>query len=122
MLIDEYKDAVTEYVSRLGTKARAAGIHLIFAAQRPDNNVFPMQLRDNLGNRLVLRVESVGTSEIALKAKGAERLLGNGHLAASLSGEPEVIYAQVPYLPEDEAALAAAEVKGDLAQKGTHGG
>ena len=36
-------------VQRLGVKARAAGIHLIFAAQRPDVNVMPMQLRDNLG-------------------------------------------------------------------------
>ena len=90
-------------VQRLGAKARAAGIHLIFAAQRPDVNVFPMQLRDNLDNRLVLKVASVGTSEIALKQKGAELLLGKGHLAASLPGEPSTIYAQVPFISNDEA-------------------
>src|SRR5262249_62436709 len=55
---------------RLGVKARAAGIFLIFAAQRPDSHVMPMQLRSNLGNRLVLRVASEATSEIAL---GGER-------------------------------------------------
>ena len=45
---------------------------LVFAAQRPDHNVMPMQLRANLGNRLILRVGSEGTSEIALGERGAE--------------------------------------------------
>jgi S-DNA-T family DNA segregation ATPase FtsK/SpoIIIE len=102
MLTDEYKAAVTSNVSRLGVKARAAGMHLIFAAQRPDANVMPMQLRDNLGNRLILKVASVGTSEIALGVKGAEQLLGLGHLAARLSGEPAIIYAQAPFLSDDD--------------------
>jgi S-DNA-T family DNA segregation ATPase FtsK/SpoIIIE len=57
-----------------------------------------MQLRDNLGNRLILRVSSEGTSEIALGVKGAERLLGKGHLLAKLEGQPSLIYAQVPYV------------------------
>jgi S-DNA-T family DNA segregation ATPase FtsK/SpoIIIE len=104
MLMDTYSDSVTSLVSRLGVKARAAGIHLLFAAQRPDSNVVPMQLRDNLGNRLVLRVEGEGTSEIALGAKGAERLLGRGHVAARLSGESEVIMGQVPFMEVDDAA------------------
>ncbi|MFD2670966.1 FtsK/SpoIIIE domain-containing protein [Marinicrinis sediminis] len=98
MLVDEYKSAVSSIVQRLGVKARAAGIHLIFAAQRPDANVLPVQLRDNLGNRLILRVESVGTSEISLGEKGAEKLLGKGHLAARLQGESGLIFGQVPFL------------------------
>lgn len=98
MMLDEYKEAVTTAVKRLGVKARAAGIHLIFAAQRPDANVFPPQLRDQLGNRLILKLESEGTSLIALGDKGAEKLLGKGHLAARMSGEPSLIYAQVPFL------------------------
>lgn len=102
MLTEDYKAAVTANVSRLGVKARAAGMHLIFAAQRPDANVMPMQLRDNLGNRLILKVASVGTSEIALGVKGAEQLLGLGHLAARLSGEPAIIYAQAPFLSDDD--------------------
>jgi S-DNA-T family DNA segregation ATPase FtsK/SpoIIIE len=96
MMVDGYKDAVTQIVSRLGVKARAAGIHLVFAAQRPDANVMPMQLRANLGNRLILKVDSVGTSEIALGEPGAECLLGHGHMAARLEGSPGIIYAQVP--------------------------
>ena len=110
MLTENYKAAVTANVSRLGVKARAAGIHLIFAAQRPDANVMPMQLRDNLGNRLILKVASVGTSEIALGVKGAEQLLGLGHLAARLSGEPVIIYAQAPFLSDDDIDRAVAAI------------
>ncbi len=98
MLVEAYKDAVTSTVGRLGVKARAAGIYLVFAAQRPDATVMPMQLRANLGNRLILRVDSEGTSEIALGERGAERLLGRGHLLAKLEGAPGLCYAQVPFV------------------------
>ena len=100
MLIPEYKQEISNVVSRLGVKARAAGIYLVFAAQRPDANVMPMQLRANLGNRLILRVDSEGTSEVALGEKGAERLLGRGHLLAKLEGFP-LYYAQVPLVEEE---------------------
>lgn len=109
MLVDDYKVAVSATVQRLGVKARAAGIYLIFAAQRPDANVMPMQLRANLGNRLILRVDGEGTSEIALGEKGADKLLGKGHLLAKLEGEAGLIYAQVPLsLEEFTNAIIAA--------------
>jgi S-DNA-T family DNA segregation ATPase FtsK/SpoIIIE len=100
MMTETYADAVSNIVSRLGVKARAAGISLVFAAQRPDAKVMPMQLRANLGNRLVLRVDGEGTSEIALGEKGAERLLGKGHLAAKLECEPQTIFGQVPFVED----------------------
>ncbi len=103
MLVEGYRDVVSNVVQRLGVKARAAGIFLIFAAQRPEDRVMPVQLRDNLGNRLVLRVESEGTSRISLGEEGAERLLGKGHLAARLQGEDDIVIAQVPIL--DAAGL-----------------
>ncbi len=104
MMTPEYRDGVTDLVGRLGTTARAAGIHLIFAAQRPDSNVMPLQLRDNLGNRLVLKVNSEGTSDIALgeAGGGAERLLGHGHLLAKMDGEVGLITAQVPFIAAGE--------------------
>jgi S-DNA-T family DNA segregation ATPase FtsK/SpoIIIE len=109
MLTDDYKNQVTSAVGRLGVKARAAGIHLVFAAQRPEANVMPMQLRANLGNRLILRVDSEGTSEIALGEKGAERLLGRGHLLAKLEGAQELMYVQVPFaVPRDLDDLVGA--------------
>jgi S-DNA-T family DNA segregation ATPase FtsK/SpoIIIE len=113
MLTEEYSDAVQDIVGRLGVKARAAGIFLIFAAQRPDASVMPMQLRANLGNRLVLRVDGEGTSEIALGTKGAERLLGKGHLCAKLEGEPDLIYAQVPYITP-ETLISEADSCGGI--------
>jgi DNA segregation ATPase FtsK/SpoIIIE, S-DNA-T family len=100
MMTESYSNAVSEIVGQLGVMARAAGISLIFAAQRPEANVMPMQLRDNLGNRLVLRVAGEGTSEIALTEKGAERLLGKGHIAAKLEGESELIFGQVPFVED----------------------
>lgn len=100
MLDDGYKAAVGAAVQRLGVKARAAGIHLIFAAQRPDKDVMPMQLRENLGNRLILKVASEATSKIALDRPGADLLLGKGHLAAKLNGEQGLVFAQAPYLSD----------------------
>ena len=114
MLTDTYKDAVSSTVKRLGVKARAAGIHLFFAAQRPDKDVLPPQLRDNLGNRLILRVEGEGTSEISLGQKGAERLLGKGHVAARLPNENDLIYAQVPWLSASDVEEIVAVLKATM--------
>ena len=102
MLIDEYRDAVSTNVTRLGVKARAAGINLVMVTQRPDRDALPMQLRANLSNRLVLKVADKRNSELVLDEAGAERLLGRGHLAAKLSGEGRIILAQVPFATEDE--------------------
>ena len=113
MLDDDYKGAVSAAVQRLGVKARAAGIHLIFAAQRPDKDVMPMQLRENLGNRLILKVASEATSKIALDRPGAELLLGKGHLAAKLNGEQGLVFAQAPFLSDDDIALAVASILAD---------
>lgn len=110
MLDDGYKGAVGAAVQRLGVKARAAGIHLIFAAQRPDKDVMPMQLRENLGNRLILKVASEATSKIALDRPGAEMLLGKGHLAAKLNGEQGLVFAQAPFLSDQDIQMAVAAV------------
>lgn len=113
MLDDAYKAAVGAAVQRLGVKARAAGIHLIFAAQRPDKDVMPMQLRENLGNRLILKVSSEATSKIALDRPGAELLLGRGHLAAKLNGEQGLVFAQAPFLSDHEIEVAVAAIAAD---------
>jgi DNA segregation ATPase FtsK/SpoIIIE, S-DNA-T family len=122
MLTEEYKKEVAAGVQRLGVKARAAGIHLVFAAQRPEANVMPMQLRANLGNRLILRVDSEGTSEIALGDKGAERLLGKGHLLAKLEDSPSLVYAQVPYATPDEIGDIVTAIERDMGDAGDEPG
>jgi len=113
MLDDGYKGAVSAAVQRLGVKARAAGIHLIFAAQRPDKDVMPMQLRENLGNRLILKVASEATSKIALDRSGAELLLGKGHLAAKLNGEQGLVFAQAPFLSDADIEAAVESIRAD---------
>ncbi|MGY3040795.1 S-DNA-T family DNA segregation ATPase FtsK/SpoIIIE [Rhodanobacter sp. TND4EL1] len=118
MLDDAYKGAVGAAVQRLGVKARAAGIHLIFAAQRPDKDVMPMQLRENLGNRLILKVSSEATSKIALDRPGAELLLGRGHLAAKLNGEQGLVFAQAPFLSDQDIEAAVAAIAADNESKG----
>jgi S-DNA-T family DNA segregation ATPase FtsK/SpoIIIE len=100
MQTEDYQDAVPNIVGRLSVKARAAGIFLLFAAQRPDKDVMPMQLRSQLGNRLILKVDNAGTAEIAMgqKNSGAERLLGRGHMLAKTGDTPEPVFTQVPFI------------------------
>ncbi len=100
MQTDEYKETVPDVVGRLSVKARAAGIFLIFAAQRPSADVMPMQLRSQLGNRLILKVDNAGTAEIAtgIKNSRAERLLGRGHMLASTGDTPDPVFVQVPFI------------------------
>jgi S-DNA-T family DNA segregation ATPase FtsK/SpoIIIE len=100
MQTDNYRAHVPDIVGRLSVKARAAGIFLMFAAQRPDKDVMPMQLRSQLGNRLILKVDNAATAEIAMGSKnsGAERLLGRGHMLAKTGDMPDAVFAQVPFI------------------------
>jgi S-DNA-T family DNA segregation ATPase FtsK/SpoIIIE len=100
MQTEDYRESVPNIVGRLSVKARAAGIFLLFAAQRPDKDVMPMQLRSQLGNRLILKVDNAGTAEIAMgnKNSGAERLLGRGHMLAKTGDTPEPVFTQVPFI------------------------
>ena len=72
-----------------------------------------MQLRENLGNRLILKVASEATSKIALDRGGAELLLGRGHMAAKLNGEQGLVFAQSPFLSDDDIGLAVAAIAAD---------
>ena len=111
MMEDNYRDNVTTTAARLGNMGRAAGIHLILMAQRPDVTVMSMQLRNALGNRLILRLDDQKTSEIAMNEKGAERLLGQGHMIAKLQGLNENMYVQVPFLSQADTEDFAAAIR-----------
>lgn len=107
MLLDDYRDAVGTSVTRLSSKARAAGISIVLITQRPDKDAVPPLVRANIGNRLVLKVSDRRNSELVLDQPIAARLLGKGHLAAKLSGENEIKLAQVPFADEAELAQLA---------------
>ena len=66
---DEFKNEVDGLINEIATKSRAAGLHLFMIYQRADNQVMTMQLRTNLGNKLILRLGDEGSSRIALGGK-----------------------------------------------------
>jgi S-DNA-T family DNA segregation ATPase FtsK/SpoIIIE len=103
VVVDEFQDlladratrsAFLDGVKRLGAKARAAGIHLVLATQRPDRNTVPGEIKANLGGKIALRVQAAVNSRIILDQGGAERLLGKGDLLADLGHG--VVRAQAP--------------------------
>lgn len=105
LVIDEFQDLITEKVSakeffagikRLGAKARAAGIHLVLATQRPDRETVPPIIKANLAGKIALQVSSQTNSRIVLDQGGAERLLGKGDLLANLGRG--IVRAQAPLL------------------------
>ena len=104
---DEFKAAVEPPINEIATKSRAAGIHMVMIYQRADNQVMTMQLRANLGNKLVLRLGDEGSSKIALGERGAECLLGKGHVIAKLDSD-EKVYGQVPFIEQAEVDQLAA--------------
>ena len=106
---DEFKKEVEGIINEIATKSRAAGLHLFMIYQRADKDVMSMQLRTNLGNKLILRLGDEGSSRIALGEKGAESLQGKGHIIAKL-GTNEKIYGQVPFIEQDEARTIASAI------------
>jgi len=87
MYDEDFKSRTTAAVNRLSAKARAAGIHLIIATQRPSNEVLPMILRANLGIKIALKVDREQNSKIILDDGGAENLYGYGHMIVIAGGE-----------------------------------
>lgn len=108
---DEYADLLVDRaatrnveaaISRLGAKARAAGIHLIIATQYPDRKTVNGALKMNLGGRVCLRVSNHHQSNMIINQSGAERLLGKGDLFFLSIGDP--VRLQAPYLSAEERA------------------
>jgi S-DNA-T family DNA segregation ATPase FtsK/SpoIIIE len=78
--------AAEEKLVRLAQKARAAGIHLILATQRPEAATFSGLLRSNCPTRIALRVQKSTESKIILDETGAESLLGKGDMMLKGTG------------------------------------
>ena len=114
---EDFKKEVESVINEIATKSRAAGLHLFMIYQRADKDVMSMQLRTNLGNKLILRLGDEGSSRIALGEKGAESLQGKGHIIAKL-GTNEKIYGQVPFIEQDEARSIASAIASSWARKG----
>jgi len=80
-------DNIEPLIARLAQKARAAGIHLVLATQRPDSETFSGLIRSNIPGRIALTVQKGSESKIILDETGAENLLGAGDMLIRMPGE-----------------------------------
>lgn len=97
---------------QLAQKARAAGIHLVLATQRPDAATLSGLLRANIPSRIALTVLKAADSRIILDEDGAERLLGKGDMLVKWLGEKAVRAHGFNLRPSDVASLLQRIVKG----------
>ncbi|GKT08377.1 FtsK/SpoIIIE domain-containing protein [Desulforhabdus sp. TSK] len=116
---DDFRKAIEPPINTLAKKARAAGIFLVLADQRPDNRDFPMQTRSNLANRLALKVADKGTSKIALEEEGAENLLKHGHMMAKTADYPYPVYCQIPFIDTEEMRELAETINAQFTEMST---
>ena len=108
IIIDEVADVMSECakevvpgISRLTAKARAAGIHLILATQRPDTQVITGTIKANIPGRVAFKTSQAIDSRTILDAQGAENLIGKGDMLFKSKGD-ELIRAQGAWISDDE--------------------
>jgi len=115
VVIDELADLmmvasheVEESIARLAQMARAVGIHLILATQRPSVDVITGLIKANLPSRISFRVSSKTDSRTILDANGAEQLLGKGDMLFLAPSTSRCIRLHGPYISEQESARLAS--------------
>ena len=115
VVIDELADLmmvasneVEESIARLAQMARAVGIHLILATQRPSVDVITGLIKANLPSRISFRVSSKIDSRTILDSNGAEQLLGKGDMLFLPPASSRCIRLHGPYISEQESARLAS--------------
>jgi S-DNA-T family DNA segregation ATPase FtsK/SpoIIIE len=109
IVVDEFADLMMQQkgdvetaVARLAQKARAAGMHVILATQRPSVDVITGMIKANFPTRMAYRVAQKVDSRTILDEQGAEHLLGAGDMLVKLNTTNEVKRVQCPFLSEEE--------------------
>ncbi|HHE9506150.1 TPA: DNA translocase FtsK [Haemophilus influenzae] len=109
VIVDEFADLmmvagkqIEELIARLAQKARAIGIHLILATQRPSVDVITGLIKANIPSRIAFTVASKIDSRTILDQGGAEALLGRGDMLYSGQGSSDLIRVHGAYMSDDE--------------------
>jgi len=118
VVIDEFADLmmvapkeVEDRITRLAQMARAAGIHLILATQRPSVDVVTGLIKANFPARIAYQVSSKVDSRTILDANGAEALLGKGDMLYMASGSGRLARVHGPFVSDDEVRGVVEWVK-----------
>ena len=93
---------VEDHIVRLAQKARAVGMHLIVATQKPTVDVITGLIKGNLPARIAFQVASKGDSRVVLDEMGADKLLGNGDMLFLFPGTSHIVRAQGTYISDRE--------------------
>ena len=118
VIIDELADlmmtagkAVEDSIARIAQMARAAGIHMIIATQRPSVDVITGMIKVNFPNRVAFKVTSKIDSRTILDAGGAEKLLGRGDMLFLDASKSHLVRVHGAYISDQEIHDVVAQIK-----------